>query len=392
MSGLTASLLAVGLVGAVTVETPRTGHVVVASAPRDTTSAFGSAETGDTETTPATDLTTTTTAAASSPTTARPQTATTTAPAAVTTHQPASLQSGIYVVDADGGTPRRIVAGTGIHRLSFSPDGKRVTYMVKNQVWSVPATGGAAAPLTPESAFMVEATWSSSGRFLAYGSSDDAAKPAHLMLLEVATGETRDLGELNWSEGSVAWQKHADVLVFSNFKTLVVHNALTRESFPVFPEPAAFAPFAWSDDGDELAYRSQNDLAVFTFTDTNHYTTDRPKRIVATSSGPKDPVWIGDQIYFVNPWKLDVAAAPGGNQRNVVSGYTGSLRVAAKNSTTLFLSIGADAGNVANRRIERVALDGSDRRVIVNPIARHQIQDYAVSPQGDTVAFWAVGE
>jgi hypothetical protein len=151
------------------------------------------------------------------------------------------------------------------------------------------------------------------------------------------------------------------------------------------------SPFAWSDDGHELAYQYQNDLAVMTFTDPANYWTDRPFRIVAHAYSPKEPAWIGDRIFFVNPWKLDVAAAAGNDQRNLVSDYVGSLRVPIRNQSVLFLSIGADS-DVANRHIERIALDGSDRRVVANPIPGHQIQDYAVSPEGDTVAFWAVGE
>jgi Tol biopolymer transport system component len=82
--------------------------------------------------------------------------------------------SALYVVDAGGGAPRKIVEGDAI-QPSWSPSNDRIAYWSNNagqrDLFTVPVAGGARVQLTDDSAIDWCPVWSPDGRFV-YFSSD----------------------------------------------------------------------------------------------------------------------------------------------------------------------------------------------------------------------------
>jgi len=83
--------------------------------------------------------------------------------------------SALYVVDASGGTPRKLTDGSDAIQPAWSPSGRRIVYWsnTKGQrdLYTIAATGGARTALTNDAAIDWSPVWSSDGRYV-YFSSD----------------------------------------------------------------------------------------------------------------------------------------------------------------------------------------------------------------------------
>ena len=89
---------------------------------------------------------------------------------------PSSRQtvSAMYIVDLEGGAPKKSVEGDAI-QPSWSPSGDRIVYWSNNggqrDIFTVAASGGARVPVTQDAALDWSPVWSPDGRFV-YFSSD----------------------------------------------------------------------------------------------------------------------------------------------------------------------------------------------------------------------------
>jgi acylaminoacyl-peptidase len=128
----------------------------------------------------------------------------------------------IFVIPADGGTPRRISAGDYDHRgpLAWSPDGQQIVFSSNREddwefnrrnteLWSVNVADGELQQLTNRFGPDGSATWSPDGTKLAYLGYDDKKMGYHnanVYVMNVRDGSVRELTTaFDRSIGDVQW-------------------------------------------------------------------------------------------------------------------------------------------------------------------------------------------
>jgi hypothetical protein len=93
---------------------------------------------------------------------------------AITSPQARNSVSALWVVDAKGGAPRKILDGDGVQPV-WSPSGQRIAYWTtdngQRDLYTIPADGGAREALTMDAPLDWSPAWSADGRFV-YFSSD----------------------------------------------------------------------------------------------------------------------------------------------------------------------------------------------------------------------------
>jgi Tol biopolymer transport system component len=105
---------------------------------------------------------------------------------------PASRQttSSLYIVDAAGGTPRKLVGDSDAIQPAWSPSGRRIVYWsnTKGQrdLYTIPSAGGARTALTNDPAIDWSPEWSPDGRYV-YFSSD---RGGEMNLWRIAVNES----------------------------------------------------------------------------------------------------------------------------------------------------------------------------------------------------------
>lgn len=394
LAGVVACLLVAGAGGAVTVEKPTPGRTLDAGGPVRRSVPVGTEPDPVTATTELA-TTTTTPSAPSIVTTQRSATTQATPPSvsgtdAMTSHQPVTLKSGIYVASADGGPAKRIVAYNLPGGLSFSPDGSELAYVVLDQIWVAPVSGGASRPVSQVNYRVGSPKWSPTGRYLAYIASRTESSTTEVIVLDVTTGAERNLGPINnfWESGLV-WRDD-DVLAFFDYDSLLIYNPATTAVTDVALRGSG--AFTWSPAGDAIAHLVGRDLIIHRFVDRNNFEWDGSYTPIAATDGAHDFYWSGDDIFFINPWTLQAIRPDGSMRRNVVADYAGGLQIAPQRPDELFVAIIPNPNDPPTRHVERMSLDGTNRRVIASPPAGHDLQQFAVSPRGDVVAFTAAGE
>ncbi|MEM7611409.1 MAG: S9 family peptidase [Pseudomonadota bacterium] len=128
----------------------------------------------------------------------------------------------VFVMPAEGGTPRQLSSGDYDHNgpLSWSPDGTGIVLSAnridnvnddptESELWLIDVATGDMTQLTDRNGPDVAPTFSVDGRSIAYLGYDDELLGYHNMqvyVLDVATGESRSLtGDFDRSVDAVAW-------------------------------------------------------------------------------------------------------------------------------------------------------------------------------------------
>ncbi len=147
-----------------------------------------------------------------------------------------------------------------LQEIALAPDGKKVAFVVRGEVFAASLTdGGDAARVTTSPAAEYQLTWSPDSRRLVYVS--DRAGTPHLFLYDFSTNAetqlTRDTGDDSAPRFSpdgklLAFQRNAKELrvldVSTKQERIVARAALERP--PIMSE----RPFVWSPDSRWLAY------------------------------------------------------------------------------------------------------------------------------------------
>lgn len=166
--------------------------------------------------------------------------------------------STLWVVDATGGPPRRLVSGSGASPR-WSPDGARIAFLAADpqgatQIQLIASQGGVVAPLTHLAQAPQDLAWSPDGRTIAFCAFVPAPAPtlgapiaeppgakwapplrfiasknyladgegyvpaghAHIFLVDVASGAVRQLTTGTGDEASPAWAPDSRALVYSS--------------------------------------------------------------------------------------------------------------------------------------------------------------------------------
>lgn len=206
-----------------------------------------------------------------------------------------SRHTALFVLDAPGGTPRRVTAGDGraVHAETdavWSPDGRQLAFLSdavqggQPQLYLVPAAGGPARQLTHLKGYAAEPKWSPDGKTLALlhiaGSTAQAgaieAAPREsgeiaekideqrLLLVDVATGATRFVTPDDTYVYEFDWAPDSRQIAFTAAKgsgdnnwwiaRLHAVDAASGVIRELFKPATQIAVPRWSPDGKEIAF------------------------------------------------------------------------------------------------------------------------------------------
>lgn len=164
-------------------------------------------------------------------------------------------------VAAAGGT-EHLTLTQGFSDLSLSPDGKKLAFIARGEVFAAPsADGGDAQRLTTTSAAEGQVTWSPDSRRLAYVANRDGAW--NVYLYDFATGKETPLTTGRTHSVSPRFSPDGkQVAFFRDARELCVVSVDTKQvrvlAQGVFGRPPFFLerPIAWSPDSRWVAYLS----------------------------------------------------------------------------------------------------------------------------------------
>ena len=320
-----------------------------------------------------------------------------------------------------------ISPASGQTKLLRFPDihGDKVVFTYGGDLWLAPAGGGTATRLTSHPGIELFAKFSPDGKWIAFTGQYDGDEPVYVV--PTTGGEPRQLtfyparGPLapRWGYDNqvYGWTNDGKEVLFRAHRdswTLPVSRlyrvAVTGGAAEVLPMPESGAG-DYSPDGAKVVYsprsrdfRSEkrygggqaNDLFIFDLA------TQDARRITDHPRADRDPMWIGQTIYFnsdrdgkFNLYAYDVAGGKtaqvttsktwdvrwpsSDNQGRIVYELDGELQVydvKAKKNTAISITV-PDEG--LNRRPSRVS-------------AANLIESFGLSPKGERAVFAARGD
>ena len=163
---------------------------------------------------------------------------------------------------AIGGGTEHLVLTTGFSDLAVSPDGKKLAFVARGEVFAAPtADGGDATRLTTSSAAEGQVVWAPDSRRLAYSANRDGAW--NLYLYDFATNKETPLTTGRTHSVSPRFSPDGKyVAFFRDARELCVVSLDTKQvrvlAQGVFGRPPFFLerPIAWSPDSRWVAYLS----------------------------------------------------------------------------------------------------------------------------------------
>ena len=163
---------------------------------------------------------------------------------------------------AIGGGTEHLVLTTGFSDLAVSPDGKKLAFIARGEVFAAPSTdGGDATRVTTTSAAEAQVAWAPDSRRLAYSANRDGAW--NLYLYDFATNKETALTSGRTHSMSPRFSPDGKQVAFlRDGRELCVVSVDTKQvravAQGVFGRPPFFLerPIAWSPDGRWIAYLS----------------------------------------------------------------------------------------------------------------------------------------
>ena len=217
----------------------------------------------------------------------------------------------VYVQELDGTAAQRLTytPGRDAHP-SFSPGGRQIAFQspregIHTNLYLMDADGANQRRITSHTGFAGMPVWSPDGRFLAYQWTPDLeAAKWRLMLLEIATGTTRQLTDgraqdqvINWAPDGKRFVFHSDRFGKNQLLSLTLDGAVQRLTTTAFDDRNG----AWFPDGSRIAFLSDREGS--------------PGRIFTMRADGTDPrrvatLAVGHGVPFVSPDGRRVLVSP----------------------------------------------------------------------------------
>ncbi len=279
---------------------------------------------------------------------------------------PSSRQgdSAVYVVDASGGAPRRLVDGDGV-QPSWSPSGERIVYWSniggQRDIYTVALTGGAPVSVTKDAAIDWSPVWSPDGRFIYFASDRGGAMNLWRIAMDQSTGRALGAPEpvtagVQASASLPRLSKDGSRLVFRSRVASI--NPVAIPFDPVSIRAGAprlldartnvRIPSDVSPDGKQIAYYSigeyQEDVFIGAVDGKMRRVTDDPAR-------DRAPVFTPDGrslVFYSNKdgkWGVWIIGVDGGGLRKVASPPSGAVyaQISPKGDMVVFTADSARA-------------------------------------------------
>lgn len=303
--------------------------------------------------------------------------------------------------------------------------GDKVAFSYAGDIWTAPASGGTATRLTAHPGIEVFAHFSPDGKWIAFTGQYDGDEQVYVM--PVGGGEPKQLtyyparGPLTprwgYDQQVYGWTPDGKSIVFRSHRESWTLGKTRLYTVPMTGGPAEALPMPesgageYSPDGTKLVYSPlyrdfrpekrysggfANDLFIFDLK------TNEGKRVIDSVRSDRDPMWIGNTIYFnsdrdgtFNLYAYDVATA---KTTQVTTSKLWDVRwpTSDKASRIIYEANGelnvldVKTGRSTALKIE-VPDDGLWKRAS-RVSAAGQIEDAELSPKGERALFSARGD
>lgn len=300
-------------------------------------------------------------------------------------------ESTLSVVDAGGGSPRKVVDGDAV-QASWSPSGERIVYWSnpggQRDIFTVAAAGGTPVPVTQDPAIDWSPVWSPDGRFIYFSSDRGGAMNLWRIAVDPSTGRAESTPEavtagVQASAGLPRFSKDGSRMVFKsrvasiNPVAIPFDPATLRAGVPFVLDTRnnIRVPSDVSADGKHIAYSSigerQEDIFIGSPDGPMRRVTDDPPRERAPMFTPD-----GRSLVFYSNrdgnWAAWTIGVDGGNLRKVTGPPSGVVYplVSPKGDSLIFSSgaaalgvfsvpIGSDSGALPTQ-LPGTTTDGKD--------------------------------
>jgi Tol biopolymer transport system component/serine/threonine protein kinase len=267
--------------------------------------------------------------------------------------------STLYVVDAAGGAPRKVVDGDAV-QPSWSPDGQRLVYWSntggQRDIYTVAAVGGARVAVTRDSAIDWSPVWSPDGRFIYFSSDRGGAMTLWRIEVDQRTGQAQRppeavMAAVQASAALPRFSKDGSRLSFQSSVTAINLAAIPfdpstmRAGVPILLETEnnVRIPSDVSPDGKLIALYSLGDQQEDVFIRSADGMT---RRITDDMPLDRAPVFTPDGrslVFYSNRdgnWGLWMVALDGGNLRKIAGEGPGAayVNLSPKGDTVIFVA------------------------------------------------------
>lgn len=309
---------------------------------------------------------------------------------------------------------------------AISPDGRTIAFEYRGNLWRVPATGGAATPLTLGDSYNSNPVWSPDGSKIAFASDRNGNLDVYVMPADGGAAKRLTFHSADETPSSFTPDGRS-VLFVAN-----VLDAATNAQFPtgaqpelyrvdldahmpeqVLTTPAIYATYDRagkrliysSQAGYEMEWRKHDHSSFARQVWIEDVTTGKHTRLTQPGADNRQPVWNADEqsLFYLsetsgtfNVWKL--ALSDPSHPTQVTNHTKSPVRfLSASRAGDLCYAYDGElwvrpAGASESRRLAiTTGLDDAGRAVKPTDVSS-QITEFDVSPDGSEIAFIARGE